>query len=142
METVLAEVAPVSFVGRPAKFDGKDGVHKTKDDGQEMAEGPYIVHYPQTASLRIRFNGPGNPADRVGGYLYGPSFVDTPREALGDNDRASWPTGLSGAPEDPWIRQMYLVLEQADSHELFTWIAGNNEPARRRQLDPPLQPRA
>jgi hypothetical protein len=130
MESVLDEIAPVSFIGRPARFDGKDGIHKTKDDGQEMAEGPYIFHYPQTASLWVRFNGPGNPADRVGGYLYDPAFQDTPREALGDNDPASWPIGMSGTAEDTWKRQLYLVLEQADTHELFTWIAGNKTSLR------------
>jgi hypothetical protein len=130
MDAVLNEVAPVSFIGRPAKFDGKDGAHKTKDDGQEMAEGPYIFHYLQTASLWIHFNGPGNPADRVGGYLYDPAFQDTPRESLGDNDPTSWPVGLSGAPEDTWVRQMYLVLEHAITHELFTWIASNKTSLR------------
>jgi hypothetical protein len=125
MESLLNEIAPVSFVGRACKFDGKDGVH-TKDDKAEMQEGPYVFHYPQTASLRVHFNGPGNKVDRVGGYIYDPAFVNIPRESLGETDQSAWPTNkLNGNPEDPWTPQMYLVLEAAETRELFTWIASN-----------------
>ena len=54
------------------------------------------------------------------GLLYD-GFKMPKREELGDLDQADWPAGLSGAPEDPWKHHIYLVLQHADTAELYTF---------------------
>jgi hypothetical protein len=58
------------------------------------------------------------------GALYD-GFVMPPREELGDTDQSKWLTGLSGAPDDPWKHQVYLVLQQAGTTELFTFVTSS-----------------
>jgi hypothetical protein len=58
------------------------------------------------------------------GLLYG-GFNMPQRESLGDLDQSTWEEGLDGRPADPWQHQMYLVLQQADTKEMFTFITGS-----------------
>ena len=58
------------------------------------------------------------------GLLYD-GFNMPKREELGDLDQADWPAGLSGAPEDPWQHHIYLVLQHADTAELFTFATSS-----------------
>jgi hypothetical protein len=129
-QKLIDEIAPISFFGRPCHFDGKEGAHVYNDDKGEMPPGPWVVHYPMTVSMWVKFRGKGVSPDRIGGFLYDPDFVDTPREGLGDNDRSQWSPGLNGQPADPWNRQLCLVLEDPETNELVTWIA-RNETGRR-----------
>ena len=41
--------------------------------------------------------------------------------ALGDLDQSQWELGLDGAPADPWQHLVYLVLQNADTSEMFTF---------------------
>jgi hypothetical protein len=43
------------------------------------------------------------------------------RKMLGDLDEATWPSGLSGQPTDPWQHQMNLVLQDRATGELYTF---------------------
>ena len=61
------------------------------------------------------------PPTQVAGLLYG-DFELPPRGALGDLNEAQWPLGLSGKAEDPWKRGTYIVLQDVDTHELFTFV--------------------
>ena len=81
MEALLNDIAPVSFIGRPAGFNGKDSAHRTRDDGADMDEGPRLsLSANRQRAHPLQWS--GNPAaDRVGGYIYDPSFQDTPRAA-------------------------------------------------------------
>jgi hypothetical protein len=121
-EVYLDEVAPAAIVGRLIKFT-KEGAFITSDDEAEIPEeADFVVLADQTLVGWLRFNDDA-PPDRVMGLLYD-GFVPPPREALGDLDPAKWPIGLSGAPEDRWKHQMYLVL-QGNNSELFTFATSS-----------------
>ena len=125
MQRVLDEIAPVTFVGRISAFNGKEGRHVTKDDSADMPQGPYAALCDQTGAGWVRFNGPGQPPDRHVGLLYDDDYMMKCREELPDQDPANWEPGLDGKPRDPWIKQLFLILQHVESGELFTWIASN-----------------
>jgi hypothetical protein len=116
----LDDVAPSTLVGRLIKFS-KDGKFVTNDDGEPISEdAEFVAMCDETLVGWIKFNGPDAPPDRHQGLLYD-GYVMPPRETLGDADEAQWPTGLSGRPEDPWQHQMCLVLQHADTKEMYTF---------------------
>ena len=78
----------------------------------------------QTLIGWIKFNGEGAPPDRHMGLLYD-GFLMPSRDSLGDTDQAKWEMGLDGKPQDPWAHQVYLVLQRADSGELFTFVTSS-----------------
>jgi hypothetical protein len=117
------EIAPPgSIVGRLIKFS-KEGRFVTSDDDAPVDENAeFIALCDETLVGWIKFHQDGEtPPDRVMGILYD-NFVLPPREKLGDLDQAKWPIGLSGAPEDPWRHQICLVLQRAETRELFTFV--------------------
>jgi hypothetical protein len=119
----LDEVAPSSIVGRMIKFD-RDGNFVTPDDEGEIKEDTdFVVLADQTLVGWIKFN-PDEPPSRAMGALYD-GFAMPPRESLGDTNQAEWPDGLDGQPEDPWRHQIYLVLQQAGTTELFTFVTSS-----------------
>ena len=76
----LDEVAPSGIAGRLIKFD-KSGKFVTSDDGSEIDEGAeFTALCDQTVVGWQRFNGPGEPPDKVMGLLYD-GFVMPPRES-------------------------------------------------------------
>src|SRR5262249_49600333 len=112
-ELYLDEVAPAAIVGRLIKFT-KDGTFITSDDEAEISDTTdFVVLADQTLVGWLKFNDEA-PPDRIMGLLYD-GFVPPSRKQLGDLDQAKWPIGLSGAPEDPWKHQMYLVLQGNNS---------------------------
>ena len=120
----LDEVAPSGIAGRLIKFD-KSGKYVTSDDGSEIAEGAeFTALCDQTVVGWQRFNGPGEPPDKVMGLLYD-GFVMPPREALGDADPAQWEEGLAGEPQDPWQHAQLLVLQDTRTSELFTFATSS-----------------
>jgi hypothetical protein len=124
VQSYLDEIAPASIVGRMAKF-AKDGPFVTHDDGAPMSDTvPHAALCDQTLIGRIKFNGPGQPPDRHMGLLYD-GFVMPDRESLGDNDESKWETGLDGQPADPWQHQVYLVLQNTETQELFTFVTSS-----------------
>jgi hypothetical protein len=78
----------------------------------------------QTLTGWIRFNGEGEPPDRRMGLLFD-GFVMPARTTLGDLDPARWPIGLDKLPADPWQHQMCLVLQHADTSQLFTFVTSS-----------------
>jgi hypothetical protein len=120
----LDEIAPAAIVGRLIKF-GKDGTFITADDDAAVTEDTdFTVLADQTLIGWIRFRNDGQPPDRVMGLLYD-GFRMPRREELGDLDKDDWPAGLSGAPEDPWRHWIYVVLQHADTAELFTFATSS-----------------
>jgi hypothetical protein len=121
-EVYLDEVAPAAIVGRLIKF-GKEGAFITNDDEAEIPEeADFVALCDQTLVGWLKFNDEA-PPDRIMGLLYD-GFVPPLRNQLGDLDQTKWPDGLSGAKEDPWKHQMYLVL-QGDNSELFTFATSS-----------------
>ena len=113
----LDEIAPAAIVGRLIKFS-KDGEFITADDdGRIVDDASFIVLADQTLIGWQRFH-EGAPPDRHMGLLYD-GFVMPTRESLGDNDPSNWPTGLSGAPEDPFRHFVFLVLQSGETAELY-----------------------
>jgi hypothetical protein len=120
-QAYLDEIAPAAIVGRLIKF-GKEGTFITADDGEPVAEDvDFTVLADQTLIGWLRFHDDDRPPDRVMGLLYD-GFRMPARAELGDTDRANWPAGLSGGPEDPWRHHIYLVLQHADTAELYTFV--------------------
>jgi hypothetical protein len=120
LDTYLDEVAPSSFSGRLTKFN-KDGKFVVSDTGEAIDENvDFIASCDETLVGWIRFNGEGAPPDRIQGLLYD-GFQMPARESLGDLDQTKWEKGLSGQPQDPWLHQMSVVLQETGSLEIFTF---------------------
>jgi hypothetical protein len=120
----LDEVSPASVVGRMIKFS-KDGTFITTDDDQRVPESAeFIALCDETLIGWVKFNGVGEPPDRVMGLLYD-GFVMPPRESLGDLDESQWSEGLDGKPADPWQHHQYLVLQDTATRELFTFVTSS-----------------
>src|SRR5262245_4465376 len=129
VERYLDEIAPAAVVGRLVKVS-KDGQFLTADDGEPISDvAEFCVLADETLVGWIKFNGPGEMPDRRMGLLYG-GFKMPPRDTLGDTDPEAWDNGLNGQPEDPWRHQIYVVLQNVESGELYTYIA-SSQTARR-----------
>lgn len=117
----IDEVAPSSITGRLVKFS-KDGRFVTSDDGEPISED--IDFFALCGDVQIGWikfsQEEGVPPEKHAGLLYD-GYRMPPRESLGDLDPAEWPAGLSGEPEDVWLHQQNLVLQQVDTRELFTF---------------------
>ena len=121
----LDDVAPASISGRMIKFNGKDGKFFTPDDEAEVSEDQdFIALCDETLVGWVKFNGPGEPPDRVMGLLYD-GFVMPERKTLGDLDQSQWEMGLDGKPDDVWKHHQYVVLQQADTKELYTFVTSS-----------------
>jgi hypothetical protein len=124
VQQYLDEVAPAAIVGRMIKF-GKDGKFITADDAAAVSdEADFVALADQTLIGWIKFNGQGEPPDRVMGVLY-EGFRMPERDTLGDTDASTWEQGLDGRPQDPWQHHVYLVLQRADTGELFTYVTSS-----------------
>jgi hypothetical protein len=116
----LDEIAPSSFVGALVKFS-KDGKFVISESGEEIsADKDFIALCDETLVGWIKFNGQGEPPDRVMGLRYD-GFVMPERETLGDLDPRDWPAGLDGQPADPWQHQICLVLQDREALEMYTF---------------------
>jgi hypothetical protein len=120
VQKYVDDVAPASIAGKVIRFT-KKGKFVTPDDGAEIGDDvDFIALVDETLIGWIRFNGQGEPPDRVMGLLFD-GFVMPPRSSLGDDDEAKWNIGLNGRPEDCWQHQVNLVLQRVDTRELFTF---------------------
>jgi len=120
VQKYVDDVAPASIAGRVIRFN-KEGKFVTPDDDAEIGDDiDFIGLIDETLIGWIRFNGEGEPPDRIMGLLFD-GFVMPPRQSLGDDDQSKWEIGLNGQPQDPWQHQVNLVLQQADTKELFTY---------------------
>ena len=116
----LDEVAPSGLAGRLIKFT-KDGVYITVDDEKEVPESAeFILLADDTLIGWIRFNGVGEAPERQMGLLFD-GFELPARESLGDLDPAQWDLGLDNQPQDPWLHQHNIVLQNVETNELFTF---------------------
>jgi hypothetical protein len=124
VQQYLDDIAPASIVGRMVKFS-KEGQFAVSDDDSVIDDDvDFIALVDQTLIGYIKFNGEGAPPDRAMGLLYD-GFVMPPRSSLPDLDQAKWEIGLDGRPADPWQHHVYLVLQRADTGELFTFVTSS-----------------
>ena len=108
------------------KFDGKEKSYiKTSTKEKIEAGREFVYVYPRTVVNWLKFNGPGNPPTRIGGYLFD-GYNLPERSTLADTDQSSWDKGPSGKPEDPWILQVLLPLQDKETGELFIFQASNS----------------
>jgi hypothetical protein len=120
----LDEIAPASIVGRMVKFS-KEGQFVVSDDNSIIDDDvDFIALVDQTLIGWIKFNGEGVPPDRRMGLLYD-GFVMPARSSLPDLDQAKWEIGPDGRLADPWQHHVYLVLQRADTGELFTFVTSS-----------------
>jgi hypothetical protein len=124
VQRYLDEIAPASIVGRMVKFS-KGGEFVVSDDDSVVDEDvDFVALVDQTLIGWIKFNGEGAPPDRAMGLLYD-GFAMPARSSLPDLDQAKWEIGLDGRPADPWQHHVYLVLQRADTGELFTFVTSS-----------------
>jgi len=124
VQQYLDEISPATIAGHMVKFN-KDGKFvRTDNDDVIDDETDFIAMPDQTLIGWIKFNGEGQPPDRVMGLLYD-GFVMPARDTLSDTDQSKWELGLDGRPQDPWQHHVYLVLQHADTKELFTFVTSS-----------------
>lgn len=129
IQKYLDDNDPASVVGAMVKFS-KDGTFIRNDTDEAIDEQTiFILHADQTMIGLIRFRGPGEPPDRHMGLLFD-GYCPPDRSTLGDTDESEWEIGLSGLPADPWQSTNYVVLENADNHEMLTFVT-NSKTGRR-----------
>jgi hypothetical protein len=120
-ERYLDEIAPTSIVGRMIKFS-REGQFVTADDGESISESTeFIALVDQLLTGWVKFNGSGEPPIKIMGLHYN-GFVMPPVEELPDRDPTEWELGLDNQPSDPWKHFQYLILQQADTADLFTFV--------------------
>jgi hypothetical protein len=123
VQAYLDEVAPSGIVGRMLKFN-KDGKFVTPDTEEEIGEDvDFVALCDQTLVGWIRFHEDAPPERKMG--LLHDGFVMPSRESLGDMDVSKWELGLDGRPQDPWVNQIYLVLQRGDTAELYTFVTSS-----------------
>jgi hypothetical protein len=104
--------------GTLIKF-GKDGRFVKTQDDSPIADGTEAVAICDLAEGGwIKFNGKGNPPERVMG-LIAQGYLPPKREELGDLDQSRWQEGLDGKPTDPWQHQVTLPLLTKDDELLL-----------------------
>jgi hypothetical protein len=120
LNSYLDATAPSAFSGRLVKFS-KEGKFVIADSGDAVDDTiDFVALCDEVLVGWLKFNGENTPPDRVQGLLY-EGFALPPRETLGDLDQTKWEAGLTGAPEDPWLHQMNLVLQHGATGEIFTF---------------------
>jgi hypothetical protein len=113
------EIAPATFPGKLVKFT-KEGAFIVAESDEEISpDKDFVALVDESLVGWIRFE-EGAPPERRQGLLYD-GFVMPPRESLGDTNPAKWPLGLNGTAEDPWLHQIVVVLEDRNSHDLYSF---------------------
>jgi hypothetical protein len=112
VSNALLQVAAESSKGK--YFVGDDEIPA----GREM-----IAHVTQLARGWVKFKDSKLVEQRIGKIADG--FVEPARNQLDDNDEMKWDKDASGKPADPWSRQWYLPIEDAESGELYVFVTGS-----------------
>jgi hypothetical protein len=128
-EVYVDNVSPSFMPGPLVKFDGKAGQFVLASSGDALDPMKrYIARLPDMWIGWIKFNGEGEPPNRVGGLLYD-GYVMPPRAALGDNDESEWPLGLDDKPTDPFLHQQLIPIQDAGTWEILCF--GTTSPTGR-----------
>ena len=52
-------------------------------------------------------------------------FTPATRESLGDTDESLWDRDLNGRPQDPWVQQILLPMQNVATEELMIFVAAS-----------------
>jgi hypothetical protein len=115
---VAAEVS--SGFGRLLKFS--KGKYFVGDDEIAIAR-EMIAHPASLARGWVKFADGKLVEQRIGKIADG--FVEPSREDLGDTDQGKWTKDATGKGVDPWSRQWYLPIEDAESGELYVFVTSS-----------------
>jgi hypothetical protein len=129
-EQVAAELAPSAFAGQLVKFNKDEAKFLIVGTEEEVSPDiDFIALMDECFHGWVKFNDEGPPT-RVMGPIYGDNrFVMPARLELGDLDQSRWKAGLSGAAQDPWLREILLPLQNSQTQALITF--GTNNPTGR-----------
>jgi hypothetical protein len=120
-EIYADEICRTSIVGQLVKFNGKEAHYVVVETGEIIDNKQFVAAVDETLAGYIRFNGEGQPPDRVQGQPY-KGWPKPARATLGDNDPSQWPISpLSGKAEDPWKEQANLVLMDPATGAFYTF---------------------
>jgi len=92
-------------------------------DDEMPVDQTFVAHAHQLAHGWVKFADGKMAEQRVG--IVADGFVLATREELGDTDSGKWERDHAGAPRDPWCKQYYLPLENAETGELLTFVTGS-----------------
>jgi hypothetical protein len=108
-------------LGRLFKF--VKGTYSVGDDevpiGAEM-----IAHVDQFAHGWTKFVDGRVVDQRIGKAAEG--FRAPVRDDLDDQDEGAWERDASGRPRDPWSKQFYLPLENAETGDVVVFVTGSH----------------
>ena len=91
-------------------------------DDDVSTDRQFIAHAHQLAHGWVKFSDRKVVEQRVGIVAEGFQMAD--RDELGDTDTSQWEIE-DGKPKDPWVKQYYLPVEDADTGELLTFVTGS-----------------
>jgi hypothetical protein len=121
-ELLLRAAAEINEVGRLPKLKFLKGRYFRGDD-EVLAGREVIAHVTQWTFGWVKWLD-GKPVEqRIGKVCDG--FRMPERHDLGDMDQTQWPKDGGGVPRDPWQRQHYLPLEDAELGEVLIFVTGS-----------------
>ena len=82
----------------------------------------FIAHAHQLAHGWVKFSDHKVVERRVGFVAEG--FQPAERDDLGDTDQSQWEI-VNAEAKDPWNKQYFLPLEDAETGELLTFVTGS-----------------
>jgi hypothetical protein len=123
-EVYADEICPTSVVGQLIKFDGKIGKYTIIETGEDITNAQLVAVMDETMTGYIRFNGEGQPPDRIQGQPY-KGWSKPERKTLGDDDPGQWPVNNFGKQEDPWQQQINIVLLDPATFAFYTFATTN-----------------
>ena len=110
-----------NFFGDLLKFSGKTGAWTAGAQGVEIPIGTRLVAIiPEMLAGFVQWKD-GELVDQVLQPLTGAYDPKALRASLGDTDRAGWPRGDEGQPEDPWREAAYLPLKNLKTGAEYTY---------------------
>jgi hypothetical protein len=88
----------------------------------------YIAHHEAWLKSWIKFV----DKQKVAQHIHNVAKGERPpaRETLDDLDEVCWATGINGKPEDPWVLQSLLPLENPQTGEIIVFVASSQSGRR------------
>jgi hypothetical protein len=92
-------------------------------DAEVAAGREYVAQMPSVACGWVKFVDKKVADQKIGKIADG--FRMPERDTLGDLDQSKWEVDSKG-PRDPWAKQWYLPLLDAESGEFVVFVTGSN----------------
>jgi hypothetical protein len=114
------------IIGKSLKCNGQTGKFVIGDGTEEIDPSCIIfnAHCDKVQLGYVNFEDGGQPKRVMGPIFAG--FEVPERSSLGDLDESLWPESqFNGEKRDPWQPQTLLVLQNAETNELYTLVASS-----------------